>query len=229
MESEKNTRLISLVALVAAVASLAVGFSAYTRDLVIKPSADVTIDSDEFKVVFSKESNKVDTSNITANENDDGSSSEEATINNNGLKPTISNLSAHFTKPGQKVTYEFYVINSGAIDAYLRNITFNNIATEEVKKKCKAAETENAAKDTEKINSACSGIKLTVTVDNEITATDNFTVQTEKKIDKYTGSNYSSHPIKVEIEYEENATIPDGDITVEFGDIQLTYNPTKPA
>ena len=224
MENEKNTRLISLVALVAAVASLAVGFSAYTRDLVIKPSADVTIDSDEFKVVFSKESNKVDTSNITANEN-----SEEATINNNGLKPTISNLSAHFTKPGQKVTYEFYVINSGAIDAYLRNITFNNIATEEVKKKCKAAETENAAKDTEKINSACNGIKLTVTVDNEITATDNFTVQTEKKIDKYTGSNYSSHPVKVEIEYEENATVPDGDFKVEFGDIKLTYSSTNPA
>ncbi len=228
MESERNTRLIALVALVAGVASLSIGFSVYTRDLYIKPSAEVNLDSEVFKIVFSKQNNSVDTSNISPTENEDGSSGEEATIDNDGSNPTISNLKAKFTKPGQKVTYEFYALNIGEVDAYLTGITFNNILSGAVKKECKASVDDNPAKDTEKIKSACDGITLSVTVAENEPVTDTKNIDTEYKLNKKEMDSYSSHKVKVEIEYKQEATIPDGNITVEFGDIELNYSSTSP-
>ena len=225
MESEKNTRLIALVALVAGVGALSVGFSAYTRNLVISPSAEVTLDNDVFKVVFSKQSDSVDDSEITANVNDDGSSGESAKIDNSGVRPKISNLKAKFTKPGQKVTYEFYAVNSGELDAYLRNITFKNTVSNLSTKECKPTEEGNPA--TEDLTSICDSITLTVTVANDITTTETKTIEEEKKIDKHS-TTYSSHPIKIEIEYPKEAEVPDGDFTVEFGDIELKYTQTSP-
>lgn len=228
MESERNTRIIALAALILGVASLSIGFAVYTRDLFIKPSAEVNLDSAVFKVVFSKKSNTLDISNITANENSDGSSGENAVIDNDGSSPTISNLKAKFTKPGQKVTYEFYVLNIGEVDAYLSNITFNKIASKEVKKECKAALGDNPAQDPEKIKNACDGITLTLSVAEQETVTDSKKIDKEYKLNKKNLETYSSHKVKIEIEYKQDAALPDGNITVEFGNIDLNYSSTSP-
>ncbi len=231
MESERNTRLIALVALVAAVGGLALGYSAYARDLLIKPSADVTLSDDVFSVVFSSSADSVDTaSGVTASGSDEFATGEKATIVNNGDKPTISNLVAHFTKPGQTVTYEFYAVNDGAIDAYLTNIAFSNIASKEVKKECTPKDGENPAPNDTTLSDVCDKINLKVTVANDQTATSptDLEVKTEKMISKHT-TTYSSHPVKVEIEYPATAGAPAGDFEIAFGDVTLSYSATKPA
>ena len=227
MESERNTRLIALVALVAAVGGLSLGFSAFTRNLDIQPQAEVTLDKDVFKVEFSNQSDSVDASNVTASGEPGEATGEEATIVN-GDKPTISNLKAKFTKPGQKVTYSFYAVNSGSLDAYLTNIEFKNITSKDAKKECTPKDGGNPA-TADTLTSVCEQIKLTVTVDTSVAATTTQAVQDEHKIEKYASETYHSHPVKVEIEYPENAPVPDGDFEVKFGDVELTYSSTKPA
>ncbi len=229
MESERNTRLIALVALVAAVGGLTLGFSVYTRDLLIKPAAEVTLDTDLFKVEFSEGENAVaSTKTVTASTSGEaGASGEAATINNDGANPEITGLKAKFTKPGQKVTYNFYAVNVGSIDAYLTNIDFAK-TLDGANKKCTAGGS-NPATDDDLVQQACNGIELTVTVDTSETATATQAVSTEHKLDKYASETYDSHPVKVEIEYKDGSTVPDGDFTVQFDTIKLTYSSTSPA
>lgn len=225
MESERNTRLISLIALVAAVGGLALGFSVYTRDLLIQPAAEVTLDN-LFKVEFSEKENAVAVTNsVTTKETgeENGATGETATINNEGDNPTISGLKANFTDSGQKVTYEFYAVNTGSYDAYLTKIDLDGI-----NKQC-TANAANGNGATQDLTTECGKIKLTITVDGEATTDTSKSISTEHKLDKYSGSAYASHLVKVEIEYEESETIPDGDFKVEFGDVKLNYSMTNPA
>ena len=74
--------------------------------MTIKSEANVAPISSTFGVKFSSNSTKLETNNITPTGN--GSA---AIINNDG-NPTIKNLNASFTSPGEKVVYKFYVLNT---------------------------------------------------------------------------------------------------------------------
>ena len=142
----------------------------------------------------------------------------------------ISGLEAHFSAPGQSVTYSWYVYNNSAYTAYLNEIDFETISGSNPAsfKVCSAKSGTNPA--TNNIAEACNGITLTLTVHGISTTTsksvaDMAAYEPLKTLD--TSSNkYTA--ISVVIDYASNAAIPDGDISVEFGDIELLYKSIAP-
>ena len=50
--------------------------------------------------------------------------------------PMIVGLNAHFTEPGQSVTYSFYILNSGAYDAFLQEIIYGTLDSNGQFKSC---------------------------------------------------------------------------------------------
>lgn len=214
MEKNRKNKILAIIILLIAVGGLSLGFSAFSTALNIKSSASVKSKGDTFKVVFSSSSTALETNPIAPTKTPITLSATNATIDNTQT-PTISNLSATFDEPGQKVSYTFYAYNSGRYDSYLKSITYKNVTNQNKNKVC----TPIGEVNNELIQSACNGIKLKVKVGatSEITGTLNNI--TEHRLLK---GNFE--PIILTIEYESSATIADGDFSVKFGDVSLDYS-----
>ena len=111
------------------------------------------------------------------------------------------------------MTYSFYAHNAGKYDAFLNAVTYANVDGDTATKVC----TAGVGTDATMVEAACNGISVTVKVGS----------------DTYTGSNDSIadhllaidgyEEVVVTIKYASDATRADGDFTVDFGDITLTY------
>lgn len=222
MEKDRSAKVLAIIALFVAVIGLSLGFAAFSQNLDIKPAAQVEPKATTFRVVFSSSKSSVMTSQITPTfdpSDDNAPSGDNATIANpaegtNESNPTISGINAKFTAPGQTVTYTFYAFNEGEYDAYLRSVKFNGAKT------CtpSASLTNHSAGSAESVEAACAGIKVKVTVgsDSDITADkEDFK---EHKLLKSAGEE-----VKVEIKYEEESSVADGDFTVALPTITLNY------
>lgn len=108
MEKERSSKIIAIVALVVAVIALSIGFASYSNSVNISSSATVTPTND-FSVLFSSSASSLLTNDVEAFNVSDGATATDAVIDNGTTIPTIGNLSATFTDPGQSVTYRFYV------------------------------------------------------------------------------------------------------------------------
>lgn len=213
MERRDKTKLIAVIALVVAIVGLSVGFAAFSNVLTIKSSAAVN-PTNTFSVVFSSSNTALETNPVSAVTTEGVQSTTDATISN-GSSPTISNLSATFTEPGQKATYTFYAHNNGEYIAYLNSITYANLAEKTTNKVCtKGTNTTDSL-----VQAACNDIVVKLKAGSE---------------EETTGSvaNISGHsliktayePIVVTIEYLADGARADGDFTVAFGDITLDYS-----
>ena len=212
MKRKRNNKQITTLAiLLVAVVGLSIGFAAFSNILTISSSATVTPNASTFNVDFSSSATSVVTNSITPTVV--GATAEAATIDNTG-NPTIKNLKANFTEPGQSVTYTFYAYNAGEYEAFLTNVKYINVEGEESNKVCTPATGTTAAL----VTAACDDISVTVKADT-VTATGTQTVS-GKSLAKG-----ASHTITVTISYAENGDRADGDFTVEFGNISLTYKP----
>ena len=213
MEKDHSTKMIAIIALCVAVIGLSVGFAAFSNDLTISSSATVTPEATDFDVNFSTV-NTAETPGTVSGvaTGTSGVTAEDATIDNSNA-PKITGLKANFTAPGQTVTYSFYAHNAGKYDAYLNTVTYNNVSGETATKVC----TAGSGTDDTMVQAACSAISVSVKVGS----------------DNFTGSNaaISSHLLAIDtyeevivtIEYASDGTRADGDFTVAFGDIVLTY------
>ena len=113
-----------------------------------------------------------------------------------------------FTEPGQSATYTFYAYNAGEYIAYLKSIVF------EGNKVCTAqGETTQALVDT-----ACTGISLSVKVGSEAATTSSVATITNHSLAK-TGAD----EVTVVISYAEDAGRADGDFEVTLPSVVLTY------
>lgn len=210
---DRNSKVIAIVALCVAVIGLTVGFAAFSNLLTISSEASVKPDASTFKVVFSSSDSSLSTSPIIPVKSPDSIIAKNGIINNSST-PTISGLSATFTQPGDKVTYTFYARNEGEYDAFLNNINFNNVSGDSTSKKCTAGyETTESL-----VQAACDDIILSIKVGNESEVT-----TSQSSITDHLLSKSGSEEIIVEIEYTAGGSRADGDFTVEFGDISLTY------
>ena len=209
MRKRNNKQITTLAILLVAVVGLSIGFAAFSNILTISSGATVTPNASTFNVDFSSSATSVVTNNITPTLS--GATGTAATIDNT-TDPTIENLNATFTAPGQSVTYTFYAYNAGEYEAFLTNINYLNVEGEELNKVCTPAAGTTAAL----VTAACDDISVTVKADT-ITATGTQTVS-GKSLAKG-----ASHKIEVTIAYAENGDRADGDFTVAFGDISLTY------
>ena len=207
---DKN-KLMILVALIAVV-GVSVGFAAFSSSLLIKSKLSVAPDSSTFSVLFSSSNTTLATSPITPTKSPSTIVASNATINNSAQYPTIENLSATFTSPGDSVTYTFYARNTGKYDAYLTSIVFDTLNSG-VFKECKATDGTNS----DLVNSACNAISAKVVVGSEsATATKQITAT-------HLLAQNSSETVTVTLKYDSNGARADEAFEVSFGGIYLTY------
>ena len=217
-KDNRNVKIIAIAALLVAVAGVSIGFAAFTRTLTIEAGANVT-PTDDFNVVFSKSS-----SSVTTEGGVDASSKTPSTLttstavisNDASGGPTISNLHATFTQPGQSATYTFYAYNNSSYDAYLTNFIFTPAAT-----KCTAS--TGSTVTSALMTAACPDINVKVTVGSGDSNTANVTAS--KSVTNHTLAAGSAELVTVVISYDTvaNQTLADGAFDVDFGTIQLKY------
>lgn len=214
MEKNRNAQVIAIVALVVAVLGLSVGFASFSNVLNIQSSANVKPDSSTLNVDFSSSIDSVTVAEITPTATPNSIVTTNATIDNSA-DPTISNLSATFTEPGQSAMYKFYAYNAGELNAYLKSIVYANVAGSNATKVCTAKEGTTDAL----VQKACENILVKVKVGNELeTATGKASI-TGHSLAKKTGE-----MVTVTLEYAAGAERTDGDFSVAFGNITLNYS-----
>lgn len=219
MEKHRSSKIVAISALVVALVGLSVGFAAFSNSLKISSSATVTPDEDTFNVDFSSSNTALETNNIEAVVSDPKVVATAATIDNSG-DPTISNLSATFTNPGQTATYTFYATNIGQYIAYLKDIKYGSVLQTSNTKVCTAKTNANGTTTTESLmNAACNDIivKVKVGAENETDTDVNNIVNHSLGINAF-------EPVTVTIEYRTNGAVADGVFSVAFGDITLDYS-----
>ncbi len=212
--NKKNTTLILIITIIS-VLGLSIAFAAFSSSLTVKSNATITPDSGNFKVVFSSSSTSLSTTNVSVTKT--GNAQAGTPIIDNSGNPTIKNLSASFTAPGEKVEYTFYARNEGSYDAYLSSVVFNNISGKSVFKECVAGEGTSSSM----VESACNGIKVTTTV-----LSTSYT-DTTLNITNHVLKKSNSELVKITIEYTSGSAIADGPFTIKFGSIYLTYGSTS--
>jgi len=111
--NNNNFKTIMIVAVIALIAFVGVGYAAFQREL--KINGEGTVKSSSWKIKFANLSE----ANLTGK-------AEEIT------KPTISNNDTHIgnyavnlTAPGDSMYYTFDVVNAGTFDAEISSITLN--------------------------------------------------------------------------------------------------------
>mgnify|MGYP004455675777 FL=1 len=214
MEKNRKVQVIAVFALVIAIVGLSIGFAAFSSVLNIQTSANVKPDSSTMNVDFSSAQDKVEVAEIISTATPNSLVTTNAVIDNS-VDPTISNLSATFTEPGQSVTYKFYAYNAGKLNAYLKSIVFGNVAGQNATKICTAGQGTTDAL----VQKACEKISVKVKVGNEIETTTG-----KASITGHTLAIDNGELVTVTLEYEAGADRADGDFTVAFGDITLNYS-----
>ena len=199
-----NSKYLVLAALIVSVVALSLGFAAMTSTLTISSSASVNYDgSDHFNVSLSKANNSISVGSVTATATG-GATGDSATINSAGT--TISGLKANFTDVGQTVKYTLYTYNAGEFLAYLNSVSFGT-------KTCTAVSGTNQTY----VNAACNDISLSVKVGSATYTASN------TNISSHSLATGSAETVEVTIAYAANGATADGDFTVAFGDVVLTY------
>lgn len=210
-ERTKNRWIILIVVIL--VTSISIGFAAYSSVLTISSNLKVTPDKKYFKVNFSSAANDLQTNPIEPTKSDPNMVTTAAVIDNTE-DPTIKNLSAVFTEPGQYVEYSFYAYNTGKYTAFLNGVLFGNVNGKDSKKVC----TPLIGARPDLVERVCGDIKITVDINS---STFNDTTDT---IENHTLERNSAEPIKVKFTYVNNDNYADGDFEVSFGDITLNYS-----
>jgi hypothetical protein len=206
MEKQRQIKILSIVALVLAISAMTLGFAAFSTTLNISSSASVTPSSADFAVKFSTNQNSLVTDAVAPSSKTTGITTTNGTIVNS-VSPTLSNLTASFTSPGQYVEYTVYARNEGEYTAYLNNINYLG------EKTCVATTgtTESL------VQSACDSINVTVTIGS--TTYDDTTPITSHALAKGAGE-----AVKVRLEYASNGTAVDGSFKITFPSISLVYS-----
>ena len=116
MEKTRKVKIISLCALLVAVLGLTVAFAALSQTLTINGSA--AVDTASWDIHFE---------NLTLSEKT-GTAEVSGTPQLTGT--AISGIDVSLNKPGDKIVYEFDLVNNGSIEAKLTNINVNNLISE---------------------------------------------------------------------------------------------------
>ena len=219
MEKQRSTKVIAVVALIAAVFGLSIGFAAYSRTLnITNIDATVTPGESELDVFFDNDQTKDNALEVVKGTGTGALSTEEgATITNpalnSGTQPTISGFTANFTAKGQSVVYTFYVYNNSPYNAYLNAVSFTGA---EPHKSCEATA---AGTNATLVQNACNDITLSLKV-----GTDTILSTNSAAFKSHTIAAGAWQPVVVEIAYDGTTyPLPDGDMKVTFDGIQLSY------
>ena len=212
----RKRRKIYFVLLLVCICMMSIGFSAFSSELTISSNAIVKPDSSAFKVLFSSSGSSFLTNKVNGTVTGDAKAGS-ASIDNTGDVPTIKDLTATFTGPGQSVKYEFYAYNAGAYNAYLTGIKFNNVDGGSSSKVCTAIDSSSVTSSL--LEAACNDINVSIDV-----GTTTSVMSSTSGITGHSLGKGLYEKIVVTISYTDNSNLADGDFKVEFGDIGLTYS-----
>ena len=206
MEHNRKQKLLVIVALIVGIASLSVGFAAFSTTLNISSSASVTPSSDTFKVKFSTSKDSLVEGSVVPSSITSGITATNGVIVNSS-NPTITNLSATFTGPGQYVEYTFYARNEGEYTAYLNNVSFIGNQT------CTA---EDGTTDS-LVQNVCAYINI-------LFISDTRTYFEDTSVSGHSLSPKSSDVYTIRLEYTDAAPSADGPFSIIFPDVALVYS-----
>ena len=194
-----------IIALVAAVASLSVGFAAFSATLNISSSASVSPNSSSFSVKFSTSKDSLVVGEVSPSGNGYNLTTTNGIIDNSST-PTLTNLSVVFTTPGQAVVYTVYARNEGEYTAYLNSVNFIG------EKVCAVGvgTSENL------VQNACDDINIYVIIDD--TLYDETSSITGRSL-----ASGSGEKINIVLEYKGNDYV-DGPMTISFPNVSLVYS-----
>lgn len=241
MEKQKSSNVLSIVAICLSVIGLAIGFAAFSNNLVIDQNAVVAPDSANFKVALSQASNSLLTgednkvvavsSGYTGN---NAAPTGEGVITEYNNGSSSINISSNFTDIGQTLTYTFYGVNKGDYTAYLNSIAYSNGIT------CTPSAVNGGTKNM--VDIACGTIEMTVQATSTGGNNDTTTLQTYNKNTAATTFNPAAEhsltattgydTIVVTVKYngstnaDENYAKADGSFDVKFGTITFNYAST---
>ena len=205
MEHKRQIKMLSIIALIVAIAGMSLGFAAFSTTLNISSSASVTPNSDTFSIKFSTSKDSLVTGAVIPSENQYNLNVSNGVINNTAI-PTISGLSVTFTEPGQSVTFDVYVRNEGEYTAYLNNITSLG------EKTCQGSTGTNE----ELVQSACYDINRAISVEGLGII--------DGPITDYPLEPGESTRLSIIFEYSSMGTRVDGNFSVTFPDVALIYS-----
>ena len=205
-----NGKIILAIAVTISFIALSIGFASFSGALNIAPTASVNPSLGTFNVVFSKSSETVIPGSIPADTTPTALTATGANLSGT----TINGINISFTEPGQKAVYDFYVYNSGELDAYLKSITSGKIVC-----------TPGEGSTPELVNNACNAISMKVEVGNKVSTSTKDIDGSIASISNHVLPRKSAESIKITIEYAslENAH-SDGQFTVILPTISLSYN-----
>lgn len=214
MERNRKVQVIAIVSLIVGVIGLSIGFASFSNVLNIQSSANVKPDNSTMNVIFSSAESKAEVTEITPVVTPNSLVATNGIIDNSN-DPTISNLSATFTEPGQTAVYKFYAYNAGELNAFLKSIVFENITGQNATKVC----TASAGTSDELVQKACEKISVKVKVGNELE-----TSTGKASITGHTLAKENGEAVIITLEYEAGTNRADGDFNVAFGNITLNYS-----
>lgn len=123
MERNNSGKIIAIVALVVAIAGLSIGFAAFSTRLDIESSADVPVDASVWNVGFSTVNSAITPGTVNGQTN--SASNGSLTLTQFTITQNVNATLA--TTNGSQVEYDFYIVNDGALDAYLNSVTMGNL------------------------------------------------------------------------------------------------------
>ncbi len=198
-----------ILLLLLGIAGLSVGFAAFSTNLSISSSANVTPDSSNFSIKFSTSESSLKTDTVKPSDNPYNLVVTNGVITNS-ITPVLSNLSATFTEPGQYVEYSLYIRNDGQYNAYLSSFNFVG------DKIC----TGVAGTTDYLVQSACESINITAKIGGAL-----YTETSE--ITGYSLEKKTSEQIVIRLEYDAYGAYVDGDFSIDFPNIVLIYTSTS--
>ena len=207
MRYSRKRQLITILLLVMVIASLSVGFAAFSASLTISSSASVTPDSNSFKVYFSKVDGEVDDSPVEPSFVSDGVIATSSAVINNSSFPTLSNVNATFSAPGQYVEYSLYVLNRGEYTAYLNGINFFG------DKVC----TYDDGREDDFPDDVCDSLQIYVDYDGS-------RFYDENDLKDYALKKNESVKISVGIGYDSDGAVSSHAFSVKFPDVVLVFS-----
>ena len=195
MEKERGAKVIAIVALLIAVVGLTVGYAAYSSTLTINGTA--TVDPASWKVNFGY---KTGTTSLTGTTTGHATETTAPTL----ADTTISGFDVTLKAPGDSVTYNFLIKNSGTLNARLANFTMGTLT---------CAPNASGSISQEDATELCGELKYTLTYADDSTITTGTPLNSN-----------DSKELKLKLEWPSASTLSvSDDVKVTIGTTTFLY------
>lgn len=216
MGRDRKQKFIIMISLMVAIASMSLGFAAFSTTLNISSGATVSPDSSNFKVVFSGSDTKIDDYEnflVTGVGDGVGINLDEYYI----TEDTFDVPTTMFFTNNKHLEFTIYAHNIGEYDAYLNSVNISNVTGWNTWKVCEASTTDDTKATYSLVQAACEGIDLTVKIDGVEYAVN------EGNLSGVLLEKGEVVPVSIIVSYKVGSQLSDGPFDVSFGNISLEY------